>query len=68
MYLDAELPAAANNPELAALLERRREIETEAEGLKLKKGYDAARPAWEAEYEKLMLELAKVSREIKAKS
>jgi len=67
MYLDAELPAAANNPELAALLKRRREIETEAEGLKLKKGSMPA-PAWEAEYEKLMLELAKVSREIKAKS
>jgi hypothetical protein len=67
MYLDAELPAAANNPELAALLKRRREIEIEAEGLKLKKGSMAA-PAWEAEYEKLMLELAKISREIKAKS
>jgi len=67
MYLDAELPAAANNPELAALLKRRREIEIEAEGLKLKKSSMAA-AAWEAEYEKLMLELARISREIKAKS
>src|SRR5829696_10053825 len=38
VYLDAETPAAANNPELAALLKRRRELEAEAEALKLKKG------------------------------
>jgi len=52
VYLDAELPAAANNPELAALLKRRRELEAEAEALKLKKGIMPA-PAWEAEFEKL---------------
>ena len=67
VYLDAELPAAANNPELAALLKRRRELEAEAEALKLKKGIMPA-PAWEAEFEKLMIELAKVARDIKAKS
>ena len=67
LYLDAELPAAANNPELAALLRRRRELEGEAEALKLKKGAMAA-PMWEAEYEKLMIELARVSRDIRAKS
>jgi hypothetical protein len=67
LYLDAELPAAANNPELAALLRRRRELEGEAEALKLKKGSMAA-PTWEAEYEKLMIELAKVSRDIRSKS
>ena len=67
LYLDAELPAAANDPELAALLRRRRELEGEAEALKLKKGSMAA-PTWEAEYEKLMIELAKVSRDIRAKS
>jgi hypothetical protein len=67
LYLDAELPAAANNPELAALLRRRRELEGEAEALKLKKG-SMAGPTWEAEYEKLMLELARISREIRAKS
>lgn len=67
MYLDAELPGVANDPELAALVRRRRELETEAEALKLKKGVMPA-PAWEAEYEKLMLELARVTREIKAKS
>ena len=67
LYLDAESPAVANNPELAALVRRRRELEAEAEALKLKKG-TMAQPQWEAEYEKLMLELAKVSREIKTKS
>jgi hypothetical protein len=67
LYLDADLPAAANDPELAALLKRRRELEAEAEALKLKKGSMAA-PAWEAEYEKLMIELAKVSREIRGRS
>ena len=67
LYLDAELPAAANNPELAALIRRRRELEADAEALKLKKGTMPA-PAWEAEFEKLMVELAKIGREIKAKS
>src|SRR5262245_32406124 len=33
LYLDAESPAVANNPELAALIRRRRELETEAEAL-----------------------------------
>jgi hypothetical protein len=67
LYLDAESPAIANNPELAALVRRQRELEAEAEALKLKKA-TMPQPQWEAEYEKLMLELAKVSREIKTKS
>ena len=67
LYLDAESPAAANDPQLAALLKRRRELEAEAEALKLKKG-SMAGPMWEAEYEKLMLELARVSREIRGRS
>jgi hypothetical protein len=67
LYLDAELPAVANNPELAALVRRRRELEAEAEALKLKKG-SMPLPQWESEYEKLMLELAKISREIKSKT
>jgi hypothetical protein len=66
-YLDAELPAAANDPELAGLLRRRRELELAAEALKQKKGTMAA-PTWEAEYEKLMIELARVSREIRGRS
>ena len=67
VYLDAETPAAASDPELAGLLRRRRELEGDAEALKLKKGTMPG-PAWEAEYEKLMIELAKVSREIRARS
>jgi hypothetical protein len=67
LYLDADTPAAANDPALAALLKRRRELEAEAEALKLKKALMPG-PLWEAEYEKLMLELAKVSRDIRAKS
>jgi hypothetical protein len=67
IYLDAESPAAANNPELAGLIRRRRELEAEAEALKLKKG-NMPSQQWEAEFEKLMLELAKVSREIRARS
>jgi hypothetical protein len=67
LYLDAESPAVANNPELAALVRRRRELETEAEALKQKKG-TMSEPTWQAEYEKLMIELAKVSREIRARS
>lgn len=66
-YLDAELPAAANDPELAGLLRRRRELELAAEGLKQKKSTMPA-PTWEAEYEKLMIELARVSREIRSRS
>jgi hypothetical protein len=67
LYLDAESPAAANDPELAALIRRRRELEAEAEALKLKKAVMPG-PAWQAEYEKLMIELAKVSREIRTRS
>jgi hypothetical protein len=67
LYLDAETPAAANDPELAALLRRRRELEAEAEALKLKKAVMPG-PAWEAEFEKLMIELAKISTSIRARS
>jgi len=67
LYLDADLPAAASNPELAGLIRRRRELEAEAEALKLKKGAMPA-PVWEAEFEKLMIELAKISRDIRARS
>ena len=66
LYLDAEDAMAAGNPELAGLLRRRRELEAEAEALKLKK--DSMAPQlWQAEYEKLMLELARISREIRSK-
>jgi hypothetical protein len=67
LYLDGEDPAAATNPELAELLRRRRDLEAQAEALKLKKE-SMSGAQWEAEYEKLMVELAKVSREIRDRS
>ena len=66
-YLDAENPAETADPELAALVRRRRGLETEAEELKLKKG-GMPEAAWNAQFEKLMIELAQVSMEIRKKS
>jgi hypothetical protein len=65
--LDAEPAAVANNPELAALVKQQRSLEAQAEELKAKKG-DMPPPEWQAAYEKLMLELARVSQEIRKKS
>ena len=65
--LEAENAAEAADPELAALLKRRRTLEAEAEELKLKKG-ELPEAEWQAQFEKLMLELAKVSAEIRSKS
>jgi hypothetical protein len=66
-FLDAEDVAANASPELAALIKRRRELEAKAEEHKQLKGVmpDAQ---WTAEFEKLMLELAQVSAEIRKKS
>ena len=65
--LDAEPAAVANNPELAGLIKQQRNLEAQAEELKLRKG-DMQPEEWQAQYEKLMLELAKVSQEIRKKS
>ncbi|MGE0040225.1 MAG: hypothetical protein AB7H88_13680 [Vicinamibacterales bacterium] len=67
VYFEAENPAAASDPELAALLRRRRELEAQAEALKAQKDTVPAE-AWQAEFERLMIELAKVSREIRNRS
>lgn len=66
-YLDADTSADTASPELADLLRRRRALEVAAEELKLKKG---AMPEaeWDAQFEKLMIELAQVSAEIRKKS
>ncbi len=66
-YLDAESAAETANPEIAALAKRRRTLETQAEEHKQLKGVmpDAE---WNATFEKLMLELAQVSAEIRKKS
>lgn len=66
-YLDAENPAETANPELAALVRRRRALEAEAEELKLKKG-EMPEAEWNAQFEKLMIDLAVVSAEIRKKS
>jgi hypothetical protein len=65
--LDAEPAAVAGNPELAALIKQQRGLEAQAEELKLQKG-DMPPAEWQAAYEKLMLELARVSQEIRKKS
>lgn len=67
VYLEAENPAAASDPELAELLRRRRELEAAAEALKLQRDEMPA-DQWAAEFERLMIDLAQVSREIRNKS
>ena len=66
-FLDAEVVADNTNPELANLIKRRRALEAQAEEHKQLKGVmpDAE---WNAQFEKLMLELAQVSAEIRKKS
>lgn len=66
-YLDAEVTAENASPELAALTKRRQALEVQAEEHKQLKGVmpDAE---WNAQFEKLMLELAQVSAEIRKKS
>ena len=66
-FLDAEVVADSANPELANLIKRRRALEAQAEEHKQLKGVmpDAE---WTAQFEKLMLELAQVSAEIRKKS
>lgn len=66
-YLDSEVAAVAGNPELAALVKRRMALEQQAEEHKQLKGVmpDAE---WNGQFEKLMLELAQVSAEIRKKS
>ena len=66
-FLDAEVVADNASPELANLIKRRRALEAQAEEHKQLKGVmpDAE---WNTQFEKLMLELAQVSAEIRKKS
>jgi hypothetical protein len=66
-YLDSEAAAASASPEVAGLIKRRQALEQEAEEHKQLKGVmpDAE---WNAKFEKLMLDLAQVSAEIRKKS
>jgi hypothetical protein len=66
-YLDSEVVSVSANPELAGLIKRRQTLEQQSEEHKQLKGVmpDAE---WNAQFEKLMLELAQVSAEIRKKS
>jgi hypothetical protein len=66
-YLDSEVVAESTNPELAGLIRRRRALEQQAEEHKQLKGV-MPEAEWNAQFEKLMLELAQVSAEIRKKS
>jgi hypothetical protein len=66
-FLDAELVTDNTNPELAELIKRRRALEAQAEEHKNLKGV-MPDTEWNAQFEKLMLELAQVSAEIRRKS
>jgi hypothetical protein len=66
-YLDTDRAAENATPEVAALIRRRRALETQAEELKLKKG-EMPDAEWQAAFEKLMVELASVSAEIRKKT
>ena len=66
-YLDAESAAESANPEIAALATRRRTLEMQAEEHKQLKGV-MPDGEWNATFEKLMIELAQVSAEIRKKS
>ena len=66
-YLDADPVDAATDPEVAALLTRQRVLEEQAEALKLRKPLMPA-AQWDAQFERLMIELARVSRAIRSRS
>lgn len=66
-YLDADTAVDTANPELAALVRKRRQLEGQAEELKLKKD-EMPEAEWRAQFEKLMIELAQVSQQIRQKT
>ncbi|MGD9903147.1 MAG: hypothetical protein AB7U83_06725 [Vicinamibacterales bacterium] len=67
LYLDRDRAAEAAGPEVQALIARRRALEAEAQAhIQKKPAADGA--AWSAEFERLMIELARVSREIRQRS
>jgi hypothetical protein len=66
-YLDGVAIANDTDPAVAELVARQRRLEREAEELKLRKG-SMPRDQWDTEFEKLMIELARVSRALRARS
>ena len=67
LYLDRDSASESADPAVRELIGRRRALEAEAEAHIGKKS--AADPdAWSAEFERIMIELARVSREIRQRS
>jgi hypothetical protein len=67
IYLDAPRPGAAPTDEaLLRLLQRKAVLEMEVEDLKIRKAFLPA-AEYAAEFERLMIELARVSREVRAR-
>ena len=66
-YLDSEAVPANASPELAELIRRRRALEQQAEEHKELRGV-MPEAEWQKTFEKLMLDLATVSAEIRKKS
>ncbi|MBY0495282.1 MAG: hypothetical protein K2Y23_13805 [Cyanobacteria bacterium] len=66
-YLDSEVVNGTANPELAELIRRRRALEQQAEEHKELRGV-MPEAEWQKTFEKLMLDLATVSAEIRKKS
>jgi hypothetical protein len=66
-YLDATAIANDGDPAIAELVAKQRRLEREAEELKLRKG-SMPLDQWEAEFERLMIELARVSRALRSRS
>lgn len=66
-YLDRDPTAESADPAVRGLVDRRRALETEAQALIQKKN-DMDPAAWAAEFERLMIELARVSRDIRQRS
>lgn len=66
-FLDRDPAAESADPAVRGLVDRRRALEAEAEAL-IQRKRDTEPGAWAAEFERLMIELARVSREIRQRS
>ena len=67
-YLDESLPGAAPTDDaLLKLLQRKAMLETEVENLKIRKRFLSA-PDYAQEFERIMIELARVSHEIRSRT
>src|SRR5262245_48027627 len=67
VYLDSkQIEEAAGNPELERLIKQRQSLEEQVEKLKARKA-DMKQEDYDAELERVLVELAKVNQEIKAK-